>query len=104
MFMQASTPLLQAFVMEVLPPGLRARSSSINNMLWNLGWAVSATCAGFVLERFGSAVPFYCTAVLYLIAAVTFYLAFRGTPETHDRPVGLSEEAKGRRGEGVTSD
>lgn len=104
MFMQASTPLLQAFVMEVLPPGLRARSSSLNNMLWNLGWAVSATFAGSVLERFGNAVPFYCTAALYLIAAVTFYLAFRGTPESNEHPVGLSEEAKGRRGEGVASD
>lgn len=86
MFMQASTPLLHAFVMEVLPPRLRARSSSLNNMVWNLGWAVSATFAGTVLERFGNAVPFYCTAALYLIAAVTFYLAFRGTPETRALP------------------
>ncbi len=104
MFMQASTPLLQAFVMEVLPPGLRARSSSLNNMVWNLGWAISATFAGALLERFGNAVPFYCTAGLYLIAAVTFYLAFRGTPESNDHPVGMSEEAKGRRGEGAASD
>ena len=104
MFMQASTPLLQAFVMEVLPPGLRARSSSLNNMLWNMGWAVSATFAGTILERFGNAVPFYCTAALYLIAAVTFYLAFRGTPEPNTHAVGLSEEAKGRRGEGANTD
>lgn len=103
-FMQASTPLLQAFVMEVLPAGLRARSTSLNNMLWNLGWALSATLAGVVIERFGYAVPFYLTATLYLTAALTFYRAFRGTRELAPAELRLSEEAKGRRGEGPAPD
>lgn len=76
--MQASTPLVQTFVMEVLPAELRARSTSLNNLVWNLGWALSATMAGTIIEHFGYAVPFYFTAALYLIAAVTFYRAFRG--------------------------
>ncbi len=103
-FMQASTPLLQAFVMEVLPQNLRARSTSLNNMLWNIGWAVSATLAGVVIERFGYAVPFYLTATLYLIAALTFYRAFRGTRESPMAEVRLSEEAKGLRGDGPASE
>ena len=90
--------------MEVLPPTLRARSTSLNNMVWNLGWAGSATLSGVVLEHYGDAVPFYLTASLYLVAAVTFYLAFRGTHESAARPIGLSEEAKGLRGDGPTSD
>jgi MFS family permease len=103
-FMQASTPLLQAFVMEVLPHGLRARSTSLNNMVWNLGWALSATMAGTVIERFGYAVPFYLTAALYLIAALTFYRAFRGTRETPATELRLSEEAKGLRGDGPNTE
>ena len=99
-FMQASTPLLQAFVMEVLPPELRARSTSLNNMLWNLGWAVSATLAGAIIARFGYDVPFYMTAALYLTAALTFYHAFRGTKEAPTQELRLSEEAKGLRGDG----
>ena len=79
--MQASTPLIQAFVMEALPPVLRARSTSLNNMVWNAGWAVSATLAGVVIQRFGYAVPFYITAVMYFCAAASFYLAFRKMPE-----------------------
>jgi MFS family permease len=79
--MQASTPLLQAFVMEVLPPALRARSTSLANLVWNGGWAMSATLAGIVIQHFGYAVPFYATAVLYFFAASTFYLAFRRAPE-----------------------
>lgn len=98
--MQASTPLLQAFVMEALPPELRARSTSLANLVWNAGWAVSATLAGMVIERFGYAMPFYITAVLYAAAAVSFYAWFR---QSDDRRGGSSvpEEAKGQRGEGA---
>ena len=103
-FMQASTPLLQAFIMEVLPQELRARSTSLMNMLWNVGWAVSTATAGLVIERFGYEMPFYMTAVLYLTAAITFYRAFRGTRESAATPVRLSEEAKGLRGEGPASE
>ena len=103
-FMQASTPLVQAFTMEVLPRELRARATSLTNMSWNIGWAASATLAGAVIERFGYAAPFYMTATLYLTAATTFYLAFRGTPETGEPAGRLSEEAKGLRGEGAQPD
>jgi len=97
--MQASTPLLQTFIMEALPSGLRARATSVMNLLWNVGWAVSATLAGLIIQRFGYAVPFYFTAALYATAASTFYLAFRRTPEIPAAPR-LSEETKGQRGEG----
>ena len=103
-FMQASTPLVQAFTMEVLPRELRARATSLTNMAWNIGWAASATLAGAVIERFGYAAPFYTTATLYLTAALTFYAAFRNTPETPAAETRLSEEAKGLRGEGTQPD
>ncbi|MGH7742890.1 MAG: MFS transporter [Candidatus Eiseniibacteriota bacterium] len=79
--MQAAAPLLQAFVMESLPSALRPRASSLINMVWNVGWALSATLAGVVIEHFGYAQPFYFTASLYLLAAATMYFSFRGTPE-----------------------
>ena len=52
-------------------------------MVWNAGWAVSATLAGVVIQRFGYAVPFYITATLYAVASITFYLSFRNQPEVH---------------------
>jgi len=102
--MQAATPLLQSYVMEVLPPSLRARSSSLNNMVWNVGWAVSSSVAGLIIERFGFSMPFYITATLYATAAITFYRAFRGTREPGAAPVRMSEEAKGLRGDGPGSE
>ncbi len=101
--MQAASPLLQTFIMEAMPRALRARATSLINLVWNVGWAASAVLAGTVIERFGYAMPFYFTAVLYATAAITFWLAFRRMPEQGDE-VRLSEEAKGRRGDGVLSD
>ncbi|OGF16691.1 MAG: hypothetical protein A2W00_14525 [Candidatus Eisenbacteria bacterium RBG_16_71_46] len=108
--MQAATPLVQSFIMEALPPALRARSTSLNNMMWNVGWAASATLAGAILQRFGYAVPFYITAALYFTAAVSFYAAFRREAAAERAPVDLppavrlSEEAKGLRGEGPSTE
>ncbi|MFI5372447.1 MAG: MFS transporter [Candidatus Eisenbacteria bacterium] len=79
--MQAATPLMMAFVMETMPPGLRARSTSLMNMLWNAGWAASATLSGILIEHAGYAVPFYVTATLYATAAAYFYLSFRHLPD-----------------------
>ena len=86
--MQAATPLMMSFVMETMPPALRARSTSLMNMLWNAGWATSATLSGWIIERAGYAVPFYVTATLYASAASYFYLSFRHLP---DRPGGEPE-------------
>lgn len=97
--MQASTPLVQTFVMEALPNSLRARASSLINTVWNFGWAASATMSGVIIQRFGYDVPFYLTAVLYALAATIFYLSFRRVPETPVEPA-VPEEAQGRRGEG----
>ncbi len=98
--MQASSPLLQAYVMEMLPAARRARSTSLNNLVWNTGWASSATLSGWMIQQFGYAVPFYVTAGLYGVATTYFYLMFRRHRPPDEAPVGLSEESKGRLGDG----
>jgi MFS family permease len=89
--MQASTPLHHAFVMEVLPRRLRARSTSINSALWHTGWAVSSALAGLIIQHFGYAVPFYVTAVLYASAAGSLFFAFRKVREPLHAPVPPAE-------------
>ena len=101
--MQAAAPLLQNFIMEALPAQLRARASSLNNLVWNVGWAFSSSVAGMIIQNFGFAVPFYLTAGLYATAAISFYLAFRGTAEGQAE-VRVTEETKGQRGEGTLSE
>jgi predicted MFS family arabinose efflux permease len=97
--MQASTPLVQAFVMEALPVSLRARSTSLITLVWNVGWATSATLSGLIIQRFGYDVPFYITAGLYALAASVFYVSFRGMPVGPPAPP-MPESLEGRHGEG----
>jgi len=78
--MQATTPLINTFVMEALPSEMRATATSVIVLLWNIGWALSATLAGTVIQRFGYEVPFYATAMLYAVAAIYFYRSFRRMP------------------------
>lgn len=103
MLMQASTPLHHAFVMEVLPRRLRARSTSINSALWHAGWAVSSALAGLVIQRFGYAVPFYVTAVLYAAAVATLFFSFRRVQEPLHAPVPPAE-AGARHSEGIITE
>jgi MFS family permease len=103
--MQAASPLLQTFVMEVLPARLRARAASVTNLVWNIGWATSATVSGWIIQEFGYATPFYITAGLYGSASLYFYSVFRKRrpAEETKRPEPealMPEEAKGLRGEG----
>jgi predicted MFS family arabinose efflux permease len=76
--MQTSTPLINAFAMEVVPPAWRARATAVNNAVWYLGWAGCAGIAGWIMARFGYEYPYYLTAALYGAAAILFYRMFRG--------------------------
>jgi len=102
--MQASMPLLNAFLMEALPSTQRAHATSLMNLVWNIGWAVSATLSGTIIQRFGYAVPFSVTGSLYLGATLMFWLSFRTIADRGTVAAGgealVTEEVKGARGSG----
>jgi MFS family permease len=75
--MQMSSPLLNAYAMERVPAGLRARAVGLDNAAWYVGWSVSSAAAGWVIARFGYEYPYYFTALFYGLATITFYFNFR---------------------------
>jgi len=74
--MNMSNPLVGSFTMEVLEPSERATVSSILGMTWNLGWGISARLAGHIMKTYSYSLPYFFTAVLYTISAITFYRFF----------------------------
>lgn len=78
--MQTSSPLENAFAMEVVSPKLRARTAGINNTFWFLGWAISANASGWIMANVGYEYPYYMTAVFYGLASIVFYWSFRKDP------------------------
>ncbi len=82
--MQMASPISNSFTMEAVPEGMRAVANSWTMIAWNLSWTVSAAASGWMMQRYGYAVPYYLTAFCYAVSAVSFYLMFR----RHDRPGG----------------
>jgi predicted MFS family arabinose efflux permease len=75
--MQTASPLVNHFTMESVPADLRARTTGLTNMLWQLGWAASASLSGVLMMRYGYDYPYYLTAILYGAAAILFYWMFK---------------------------
>jgi MFS family permease len=74
--MQMSSPIANAFTMEALPRRVRATANSLTSMSWNLAWALSTAFSGWMMQRYGYAVPYYLTAFCYLVSSVSYYLFF----------------------------
>jgi len=92
-FMQMSSPLINSYAMDQLPPALRARAHGLNNMLWYVGWAASSALAGQVIARLGWAYPYYLTALFYGLATLTFWLNFKGRGADEAKPVTAASPA-----------
>jgi MFS family permease len=88
--MQAASPLLNAFAMEAVAPPLRARTAALTNTVWHLGWAASASLAGWIIARYGYEYPYYLTAALYGTATVLFYRMFKDEGHRIDARAALS--------------
>jgi len=92
-FMQMSSPLINSYAMDQLPPALRARAHGLNNMLWYVGWAASSALAGQVIARLGWAYPYYLTALFYGLATLTFWLNFKGRGADEAKPITAASPA-----------
>ncbi len=77
--MNLAGPMFSVTVMETVPAELRSSASAVNIVFWQGGWALGALVSGFVQVRWGFAPLFPCTVVLYAIAIVITWRAFRGS-------------------------
>lgn len=75
--MQMASPIANSFTMETVPESLRAVANSWTMISWNLSWTISAAASGWMMQRYGYAVPYYLTAACYAISSVSYYLMFR---------------------------
>ncbi len=74
--MNMSGPVYQAFVMEHVEPESRATVSSLVSLSWNFGWAFSPMISGWLQERYGFALPFIGTIMLYTLSVWLYWRFF----------------------------
>lgn len=76
--MNMTGPLISNLSMEIIKEHERSTFASINNIANNLSRALSAVVAGFIMHNFanGYEIPYFITAIMYIIATVLFYKSF----------------------------
>jgi MFS family permease len=72
------TPILSAYLMNVVSRKIRASFLSISQLAWQIGFAPGAAIAGVLWSNdYSKAEPFYICSALYVIASLVFWAYFR---------------------------
>lgn len=78
--MNAGNPISSAIAMDIVHDKYKGLANSVNQTIFNLGWAVMGLPAAWLVTTYGSywgyAYAFCITGVLYLIASTYFYFIF----------------------------
>jgi MFS family permease len=76
--MLVPTPVLNAYLMNVVSVDIRASFLSISQVAWQLGFAPASAIAGVLWnDDYSKAEPFYIASALYVVASLIFWLYFR---------------------------
>ncbi|OCS86018.1 MFS transporter [Caryophanon latum] len=78
--MNAGNPIQSAIAMDIVSDRYKGLANSVNQMVFNLGWATMGLPAAWLVTNFGSywgyAYAFSITGGLYLTASIYFYIVF----------------------------
>jgi MFS family permease len=78
--MNAGNPIQSAIAMEVVHDKYKGLANSVNQMVFNIGWAVMGPVSAWLVTTYGSywgyAYAFSITGFLYILSSSYFYIAF----------------------------
>ena len=78
--MNAGNPIQSAIAMDVVHDKYKGLANSVNQMVFNIGWATMGIPAAWLVTKYGAywgyAYAFSITGILYLIASIYFYFIF----------------------------
>ena len=75
--MNMSNPVASGFSMEIVDAEKRGKMSSLMRIADNVTRSASAVVAGYVMANWSYEVPYFFTAILYVLASVIYWRAFR---------------------------
>ncbi len=79
--MNAGNPIQMSLMMSKVDDSMKGFASSVNQMVFNLGWAVMGPVSTGIVMMYGSywgyATVFTITAILYLIGSLYFLIVFK---------------------------
>jgi len=75
--MNMAAPLLDAYLMGIVPPEQRGFASSLNSVIWRLPNSVTTIVGGVILASGNFELPFLLAGAFYMVAITLFYWTFR---------------------------
>lgn len=84
--MNAGNPIQMSLMMEKVDDSMKGFANSVNQMVFNLGWALMGPLSTGIVYQYGSywgyAIVFTVTAGLYLFGSIYFYIVFQKLNKT----------------------
>jgi MFS family permease len=79
--MNAGNPIQMSLMMSKVDDSMKGLANSVNQMVFNLGWALMGPVSTGIVLKYGSywgyATVFSITACLYLVGSIYFFIVFR---------------------------
>jgi MFS family permease len=78
--MNAGNPIQSSLMMSMVDDSVKGLANSVNQMVFNLGWAVMGPVSTGIVLNYGTywgyATVFTITAILYLIGSIYYFIVF----------------------------
>jgi MFS family permease len=89
-FMNMANPAISNFNMELLGDRERATVGSLTSMGWNVFLALSTYLSGIMMANDNYLLPYMITCVVYLLAAVAYYVFFLKIEKERESPASIA--------------
>ncbi|MCM3455917.1 MFS transporter [Heyndrickxia oleronia] len=88
--MNAGNPIQMSLMMSKVDNSVKGLANSVNQMVFNLGWALMGPVSMGIVSRNGSyngyAIVFSITCFLYLVGSIYFFIVFKSFGSKKDHP------------------
>jgi MFS family permease len=83
--MLVPTPVLNAYVMNIVSEQIRASFLAISQLAWQIAFSATYFIAGFLwASDYTKVLPFYIAVGFYIVASLIFFAYFKNIKESHD--------------------
>lgn len=89
--MLVPTPVLNAYLMNIVSAKIRASFLALSQLAWQVPYSISYVAAGYIwADDYSQVGPFYLATGLYIAASVIFFVCFKNIGETDEaRPASV---------------
>ena len=75
--MNMASPLMDSFLMGIIPPEQRGLASAVNSLIWRLPNSITTILGGLILASGDYALPIVLATAFYVVGISGFYATFR---------------------------